>query len=151
MICSFHEEYEFLSNFYKCRVSHEGICYPSLEHAYQAAKTTDIAKRKEIAALATPGRAKRAGRKLEIRPDWEKIKLSIMYELCQSKFSIPALEKALLETGEELLIEGNNWGDTFWGVSNGKGKNFLGKILMMTREQIRIRHLQHTKFSPEKA
>ena len=49
----------------------------------------------------------------------------------------PELGNKLLETGNQELVEGNTWGDIFWGVCNGKGQNWLGKILMMVRDEIR--------------
>lgn len=68
-IDSFSGEYDFLSNFYSQEITYDGIKYPTNEHAFQAAKTLDLAKRQAIAKLATPGQAKRAGRKVLLRSD----------------------------------------------------------------------------------
>ena len=78
MIDSFQGEYAFLSNFAASEIEFEGIVFPTVEHAFQAAKTLNITKRKEIAALPTPGQAKRAGRSVELRPDWEDIKIDVI-------------------------------------------------------------------------
>src|SRR4051794_10492805 len=68
-IDSFQGEYRFLSNFWPAEVVYEGVTYPSVEHAYQAAKTLSIEERKRIASLPTPGEAKKEGQKLIKRPD----------------------------------------------------------------------------------
>jgi hypothetical protein len=112
------------------------VFYPTVEHAFQAAKTHNKAKRKEIAKLKSPGEAKRAGKALELREDWEYVKVAIMVELVRAKFEIPVLRRRLLETGDRQLIEGNHWGDTFWGVCKGEGENWLGRILMLIRDEI---------------
>lgn len=137
IIGPFQGEYAFLSNFYQAPVEFEGIVYPTVEHAFQAAKTVDQEERRRIAALPTPGEAKRAGRKLKIRKDWENIKLHIMHELVQQKFRHPALRELLLATGDRPIVEINTWNDTFWGVCEGVGQNHLGRILMAVREELR--------------
>lgn len=81
--------------------------------------------------------AKRFGRRVQLRPDWEQVKDNIMYEIIKSKFSIKHLREMLLATGEAILIEGNTWNDTYWGMCRGKGKNMLGKILMRVREELK--------------
>ena len=126
MIDSFQGEHAFLSNFAASEIEFEGIVFPTVEHAFQAAKTLNMTKRKEIAALPSPGHAKRAGRSVELRPDWEEIKIDVMLECVRKKFQIP-----------ELLVEGNWWKDTFWGMCEGRGQNNLGKILMKVREENR--------------
>ena len=135
MITRFSGQYDFLSNFYPCKILYEGIEYPSTEHAYQAQKTLDNNIRKEIASLSTPGESKRAGRNLTIRKDWNEVRVGVMYELNLIKYSQSNdLKQKLLATGKVDLIEGNHWNDTFWGVCKGKGKNMLGKILMSIRQ-----------------
>ncbi len=136
MINSFNGEYAFLSNFYPALITYKNINYPTSEHAFQAAKTLDAEKRQMIAILDTPGKAKRAGRKLEIRPDWESVKLYVMLEILRIKFSNSDLACKLISTGQKFLAEGNNWNDTFWGVCSGKGKNQLGRLLMRVRAEI---------------
>ena len=114
----------------------DGIEYPSVEHAYQAAKTVDRRERAAIAKCATAGEAKKLGQKCAIRPDWDAVKIEIMRGLLKKKFSYRRLKKALLDTGEAYLEEGNNWGDSFWGVCNDIGENHLGKLLMEIRDEL---------------
>jgi len=139
MIQQFLQEYSFLSNFYPSDVWYDGVLYPTVEHAYQAAKTFDEQDRKKILEAKTPGQAKRLGRKIKIRDDWEKIKVYVMYELVLQKFCRhPQLRRKLLETKDQTLVEGNKWGDKFWGVDleTKKGRNMLGKLLMQVREEL---------------
>jgi ribA/ribD-fused uncharacterized protein len=133
MVSEFQVEFRFLSNFWEIPIKYEGIWFVSVEHAYQAAKTLDIEQRQLIARLDTPGKAKRAGKNLVLRPDWEEVKIPIMRELLKQKFSNRALMYKLRQTKGEL-IEGNTWGDTFWGVCRGQGQNILGKLLMEIRD-----------------
>lgn len=138
-IDSFENEFAFLSNFYPSKICYEGIDYPTVEHAFQAAKTFDFYQRVAIAAAPTPGKAKRMGRSVSLRPDWEEVKDSIMEELVRRKFKDKYLALLLWSTGEKELIEGNWWNDTYWGVCNGVGRNQLGKTLMKIREEIKIK------------
>lgn len=136
-IKGFFGPYRFLSNFWNCRVTFEGIDYPTLEHAYQAAKTTVEEFRLAIRDCETPKEAKRMGRQIKLRPDWNDIKLDIMRQLLREKFSHTALRVLLLATGDAELVEENTWYDTFWGVCYGEGKNWLGKLLMELRDEYR--------------
>lgn len=135
-ISQFTGRWRPLSNFYEAVVHLDGVAYPTLEHAYQAAKTLDPAARAAIAAATTPGRAKRAGRKVPVRADWDDIRLDIMETLVREKFSHPHLANFLRSTAPAPLIEGNTWGDTFWGVCNGVGENHLGHILEKVRAEL---------------
>jgi N-glycosidase YbiA len=133
----FQREYRFLSNFWPALVEFDGDIYPSVEHAYQAAKTLDLKDRKWIRESETPGIAKKRGRHVTIRSDWDSVKLSIMETLLREKFMLNAsLKEKLLATGDAHLIEGNKWKDTFWGICNGVGQNHLGKLLMKIRAEI---------------
>lgn len=142
MLNSFRGENFFLSNFYEHPVRFEGMIFPNNEAAFQAAKTTDLEKRVPFQTMA-PDEAKKAGRKIDLRPDWEDIKDAIMYLICAAKFSDSILRERLLTTGDEELVEGNYWhdnnfGDCFCGkCKNTVGKNVLGKILMRIREEFR--------------
>jgi ribA/ribD-fused uncharacterized protein len=143
----FEGEYRFLSNFYSLMepIVYEQIEYSTVEHAYQAAKTTDIMKRVEIASAETPGVAKRMGRTVKLRKDWDFIKLDIMRQLLGEKFKGFLLRSGLLATKNAMLIEGNWWCDNYWGVCGcdncdsgfSKGQNYLGKLLMELREELR--------------
>jgi ribA/ribD-fused uncharacterized protein len=135
---SFRGDNAFLSNFHRCAVVYEGIMFPSSEHAYQAAKTLNMQARAVFALDAvTPPTAKHLGQAISIRPNWDKIKMIVMKDILVAKFSDWQLKKWLLETGDAELIEGNDWGDTFWGICGGKGNNFLGKLLMEVRKELR--------------
>lgn len=137
MIDSFRGKHFFLSNFYHCYVMLDGEFYPSVEHAYQAAKTLDPKEREKIKNAGNPGVAKRLGKTVSHRSDWKKVKVDIMLDLVRQKFNRSRdLTEKLLETGDHELIEGNAWGDQFWGVYRGKGENHLGKILMQVRREL---------------
>lgn len=136
MIEKFSGDCRWLSNFWPVLVELDGLNYPSVEHAYQAAKTLDVEKRKEIQLAVMPSMAKMLGKKLKIRSDWEQIKIDVMYGLLQQKFAVGILRTQLKLTGSQELIEGNHWNDTFWGVCKGKGENHLGKLLMKVRAQL---------------
>jgi ribA/ribD-fused uncharacterized protein len=136
MIDRFSGEYAWLSNFWPSPVTVGGRTYPTVEHAYQASKTTNEAQRRAVADAPTPGQAKRAGRHVTLREDWDGIRLGVMYKLVRQKFGDAELARRLLATGDELLVEGNTWGDAFWGVYQFRGENHLGKILMRVRGEI---------------
>ena len=137
MITSFDGKYDFLSNFYHSPISYNGIVYPTNEHFFQAMKTFNVDERIAIASAETPGKAKRIGRKITLRSDWEDVKLYYMELGLRLKFQDSKLHEMLLATGDEELIEGNTWGDEFWGVCNGKGENHLGKLLMKIRGELK--------------
>lgn len=136
MIDHFSGEYRFLSNFWPARVELDGMTFPTVEHAYVAAKTTSIAKRESVACISHAGKVKRFGRTLVLREDWEEVKLGVMTDLVRQKFKHPDLAQLLKNTREHDLIEGNTWGDTYWGVCKGVGTNHLGRILMMVRGEL---------------
>lgn len=141
-INEFQGEYRWLSNFWTAPIEYKSIIYPSVEHAYQAAKTHDIKAKRYIATL-TAGQAKRYGKTLVLRKDWEDVKVLIMRDFLMLKFSShPYLKEKLIDTGSKTLIEGNKWGDTFWGVCNGAGNNMLGTLLMEIRECFRRKEQQ---------
>lgn len=137
----FSGPYAFLSNFMPCDVVYNGEKYSSVEHAYQAAKTLDENDRAWIASMTTASQAKAAGKQVLLRPDWNEVKLQVMEDCLRSKFSIPYLRFLLVATAPQELIEGNWWGDTYWGVCKGVGENHLGKLLMKIRnEMVEVDH-----------
>lgn len=137
LIQSFTKDNFFLSNFYICPVTYEDVEYPSSEHAYQAAKSLDIDVRLAVRKKVTPGKAKQLGRALVVRSDWDEVKVSVMKDILKAKFFPTGyLANKLLETKDAMLIEGNTWGDSFWGVYNNFGTNMLGKLLMQIREDL---------------
>ena len=136
-IDSFQEEYRFLSNFYSSPIWYPGIKYPTAEHAYQAQKCQTLDDRKAIALLETPGQAKRHGKTVVLRENWEQMKLGVMLDVVRAKFYQNAeLHQKLLDTGDAILVEGNTWGDTFWGMVDNQGQNWLGRILMLVRSDL---------------
>ena len=136
-------EYAFLSNFYPCDFVYDGITYHNSEAAFQAAKTFDMDFRQQIANESSPAAAKRLGRSLKIRPDWEEVKREVMHDVVYAKFSQNRdLLRRLLETDGAVLIEGNTWHDNCWGdctcpkCSHINGTNWLGKTLMQVRAEL---------------
>jgi len=129
--------YDFLSNFYPCTVRFEGQLYPTVEHAYQAAKSVDFNVRKIILNAKSPAEAKKLGQGIKIRDDWDLVKVDIMRTLITEKFQNPFLSHRLIATNSAQLVLDNKWNDKFWGVCRGAGENWLGKILMEVREKIK--------------
>jgi ribA/ribD-fused uncharacterized protein len=136
-IDSFSGPFAFLSNFAHSPIIFDGLPYSTVEHAFQAAKTLDVGERRRIADMQSPRDAKRAGRRLALRADWDKERVGVMLALLRLKFSpgTPMAEK-LLATGGADLIEGNTWGDRFWGTVDGVGQNHLGRLLVQVRSEL---------------
>jgi hypothetical protein len=128
-INGFAGDYRFLSNFWPCRVTMGEREYHSIEHAYQAAKYPE--DEREIFMSCTPGQAKRLGRGRHLEG-----RLEIMEGLVRQKFATDPLRSLLVSTGDAELIEGNDWGDVYWGVYQGMGENHLGNILMKIRHEL---------------
>lgn len=138
VIAEFRGAYAFLSNFFSAPITYGGFRFASNEAAFQAQKTTSQKERQRFTRLTDPADAKALGRKMCLRSDWNKIKIRCMYEICMTKFiQHPELLHELEATGNAVLIEGNCWGDRFWGMVNGSGENHLGLILMDIREKLR--------------
>jgi ribA/ribD-fused uncharacterized protein len=143
-IKSFSGEYSFLSNFYPAKVIYMGVLFPTVEHAYVAAKNPTRDFVLSIAALPVTKAAvaKKMGQRTKIRSDWDQVKLSIMETLLRQKFNEGELQKALIGTDNDQLIEGNWWHDNFWGGCNCKKctdipkYNHLGKLLMQIRSDL---------------
>ena len=139
----FDGQYQFLSNLWPCEiVGPSGFTYPSVEHAFQASKSLDCGMHSHFicGVQRTAGEAKKLGRSLLLRGDWEKIKLAVMARLIRQKFEPTSMRQKLLMTYPAILIEGNHWGDTFWGVCNGVGENWLGRILMCIRSEMLLKY-----------
>ncbi|MCY9225939.1 NADAR family protein [Bacillus haynesii] len=137
VVDEFKGKYYLLSNFYSAPVIYQGITYQNNEAAFQAMKVTDKSIHLEFSGLP-PNLAKRKGRRVKLRSDWEEVKETFMYEIVKAKFEQnDQLKNRLLQTGESTLIEGNTWGDIVWGVCNGIGENKLGKILMRVRNELK--------------
>lgn len=133
----FREEYEFLSNFYPAKMEFENITYHNSEAAYQAQKCKYSEDKLKFANMYAD-EAKKFGRKVEMREDWDEVKVDLMTKIVEAKFyQHPELAIRLLETGDKPLKEGNYWGDVFWGIDHitGEGENHLGQILMELRRK----------------
>jgi len=137
MIDKFQGNTKWLSNFQEVTFNFKGIEWPTTEHAYQAMKCKNTLEFLNVLNAATPGEAKRLGGKCEMFPLFENYKIDIMYEINKCKFDQNMrLQMMLIGTGSQELIEGNAWGDRFWGVYEGEGRNELGKILMRIRSEL---------------
>lgn len=143
-IANFRGKYSFLSNFYESKVIIGGLEYPHSESAFQAMKTINQKERLKFRNI-TPTQAKKLGRKIELRPDWEDIKIKAMHLIVREKFKQnKELQTLLLATEDTYLEEGNNWNDRTWGTVNGIGQNYLGRILMQVRSELRARNQTYT-------
>lgn len=139
IIESFFGGYRFLSNFYPARVVYRGLTFSSSEAAYQAEKCIEEHDRLAFTQYEA-SEAKRQGQQIAVRSDWEQIKYHVMLDIVTEKFrQNPDLAERLLATGDAPLYEGNDWGDTYWGIDidTKEGQNHLGKILMHVRSELR--------------
>lgn len=129
----FRYEYYFLSNMYPCKIKLGKYTFSCAEAAFQAAKCP--ARVSEFIGIDGYA-AKKLGRKVELRSDWNEVKLNFMERIVRAKFNQhPELKEKLINLDCPTIVEDNNWGDTFWGVCNGKGENHLGKILTKLKEE----------------
>lgn len=135
-IDKFDGEHKFLSNFYMRSFLFNGVVCKSGEHAYQAAKAHEPEHAAYVLEAATAAGAKARGRRIKMRPRFDSIKDIIMLQVARAKFNEFEMANMLLSTGDAELIEGNTWGDTYWGVCRGTGLNKLGQILMLVRSEI---------------
>lgn len=118
-------------------VGHGMLSYPTVEHAFQAAKTTDKERHELIRGAPGPSFAKSLGNDRELtklRPDWEDVKYDVMLDCLRAKFDLPPFKAALLATGDREIREDSPT-DFIWGYRNN-GQNLLGKALMRVREEI---------------
>lgn len=137
MISGFKGEHGFLSNFYEASIYVDGKRYRTVEHAYQAHKSLNEETKRLIRESATPTIAKRLGRAVMLRPDWEEVRIELMRTFIKKKFDNPFLAPLLVVTNDEELVNDNSWNDTFWGVCRGVGLNWLGRILEDERSCIK--------------
>ena len=143
----FFDEYRYLSNYHIQPIIYNGKSYISTENAYQASKTTLEEAHEDIRLASSPGKSKKLGQLVKLRPDWEEVKEQIMREVVWLKFNADAdLANKLISTNNAYLIEGTVWHDNFYGICLKKncekcehkiGKNILGKILMETRKRLK--------------
>jgi ribA/ribD-fused uncharacterized protein len=129
----------FLSNFYRASFELDGVRWPTVEHAYQAAKFTDAGYAESIRNADTPRTAKTMGQTHEhpLHADWEVRKQQVMLRLVAAKFCLSGnteLMARLLKTKDQLLTEASPT-DNYWGAgADGQGANHLGRILMAVRD-----------------
>lgn len=143
LVNGFAGEHRFLSNFHEHPLTWDAADYPSGEAAYNAGKTLDPQQRAWIAAAPSASEAKRRGRRVALRPDWDDLhRYVVMQQVIAAKFTDPALAERLLATGTSCLIERNTWHDQTWGCCSCPrhqpipGKNLLGRYLMRHRAQL---------------
>lgn len=146
-VLGFDGEYRWLSNFWcsKITLNHKKLgelVFSSVECAYQAAKCGKMEDIKQFTRMNSV-RAKRAGKTVLIRADWDDMKLQVMESLLRRKFQIPDLRAKLLATGDAYLEETNYWHDNFWGrcscnkCRSIEWQNNLGKLLMEIRAELK--------------
>ena len=146
VIDKFADDFAFLSNFFETKVKYGDVTFNNSEAAFQAQKCSNRQQIKNFVGI-TASAAKKLGRKVELREGWDNIKEQVMYEIVKTKFEQNTkLGYALLKTADVVLIEGNTWGDRFWGQVDGDGENKLGKILMRVRDELVIQP-QFPKYS----
>ena len=133
----FTGKYSFLDNFYDHTIEIDGKTYPTTEHYFQACKAKTEKGHELIRNFKCPSEAKMTGNMIPLREDWENKKIGVMKKALVEKFKDPELRAGLLATGDEVIIEGNTWGDRYWGKVDGVGRNKLGKMLMALRKVIR--------------
>jgi len=143
MIDSFTGQYAFLSNFFQSPLVYMGMTWPTVEHLYQGLKAGNSAAI-GILDCKTPGEAKKYGRRIRLRPDWEMVKDQVMLYCIRMKFMQPGFQENLLATWPNELVEGNQWHDNYWGkcycgrcLATGIHRNMLGRILTQVRHEIR--------------
>ncbi|XP_073117919.1 riboflavin biosynthesis protein PYRR, chloroplastic isoform X4 [Elaeis guineensis] len=156
-IISFYKTWDLygaLSNFspHPVRMPDEDGTYftwSSVEHYYQAHKFVGVESPlardfiEQIKLAKSPEEAARLGRKLQrehpelVRPDWESVKIELMYRALKCKFSMhPHLKSMLCSTAGSVLVEASPH-DLFWGGGReGEGLNYLGRLLMQLRSEI---------------
>jgi ribA/ribD-fused uncharacterized protein len=134
----FDGKFDFLSNFFYHPFEYNGMRWKTSEHAFQAMKSLDPQEINEVRFCPGPGSAKRMGRRVKMRPDWDYVKTKTMFDILQCKFQ-GDLKQRLLDTGDLTITEGNYWHDNFWGdcycskCARIDGINMLGRLLMKVR------------------
>lgn len=144
VINDFRGEYGFLSNFHSSPFEYKGLVYPNSEAAFQAQKCATEEAKIKYTTTKNPVLIKSMGKKEPGLPaNWDEISYDIMLDVLRAKFRDPALREKLLATGDAYLEEGNRWHDNRWGrctcerCKNKEAKNWLGKILMTIRDEIK--------------
>jgi len=130
------QAYGFFSNFSDHPIFCEGAIWRTVEHFYQAQKFKGSVLEDEIRNAFSPIRTKAIAHKNseKANPDWEFIKIEVMYKGLYAKFTQhKELRDALIETYPRDIAE-HSISDLFWGDGvDGNGKNMLGRLLMEVR------------------
>lgn len=120
------------------------VTYPTVEHYFQASKASTGAEHKRVAGAPSARAAKRLGRKVKLRADWEEIKEEVMETALREKFRQKRFAALLLATGDKEIAEDSPH-DFEWGArdpSGGwSGENKLGRLLMKVREELQAGRL----------
>ena len=118
----------------------ELVEYRTVEHYFQACKARTPDDHDHIRQAPTPKEARRRGREVLIRPDWEQVKEEVMLTALRAKFALPEYRELLLATGSAPIGEDSPY-DHEWGVRDHrggyKGANRLGKALEQVRDELR--------------
>lgn len=132
----FFSQYRWLSNFEPCHIEFRGVMFHSSEAAYQSAKSGDPEDQKKFISI-TANDSRNLGQTVKTVEGWDEIKFHVMEEVLNSKFYKNSyLRDRLIATGSKYLEETNYWDDKFWGVCDGVGANYLGRLLMKVRRQL---------------
>jgi predicted NAD-dependent protein-ADP-ribosyltransferase YbiA (DUF1768 family) len=116
VINQFKGEYDFLNNRFGCRFVWQGLQYGNVEAAFQSSKCAAESERKVFAGCSAE-KAALKGKELVPYSGWEDDCLDIMESIERVKFEQnSALMKKLIDTGNRLLINGNNKQETYWGI-----------------------------------
>lgn len=135
-VTEFTGKYNFLSNFYNHPLILDGVKYSNAEAAFQAQSAADEGSKRKFARLSGI-KAKAYSRHIIQRDDWdEEAQVLAMRNVLVAKFKDKEMAEKLCNTGDEELINANQFRDNFWGVTIHGGKNNLGKLLMELRADL---------------
>lgn len=135
-INNFTGKYEFLSNFYNHPLVFDGVEYSNAEAAFQAQSAADKGSKRKFARLSGI-KAKAYGHRIVHRDDWdENTQDLVMRDILAAKFKDKELAEKLCNTGDEELINMNQFRDDYWGVTMRGGRNKLGLMLMELRDKL---------------
>ena len=134
------EAYGEFSNFSAHPIKMAGKVWPRSEHYFQAMKFLDRNDREKVRKANSPAIAARMGRsrKLKLRPDWQAVKLDVMYRAVKCKVEQHQdVRELLISTGDAKIVE-HTANDSYWGNGgDGSGANHLGRILMRIRDELK--------------
>lgn len=142
MIYTFTDNpHKWLSNMIPVKINLKGKTYPSVEHAYQSEKSKDKTWKELCSKENISGKQiKVFSKTIDLRPDWEDVKLLVMEYCLREKFNQEPFKSALINTGNENIQEGNYWGDKFFGIdlkeTPNVGENHLGRLIMKIRDEL---------------